>query len=92
MRALAVVARSNHYFHGIGGRKIGSEVWDRRIKLTHAVRLRVFESSRTYLSLRTAIWVAQKLTDAKFEVEEELSGHTIIRCQGIGYVAPSSPL
>jgi len=36
MCASAVVARSNNHFHGIGGREIASEVWDRRIKLTHA--------------------------------------------------------
>lgn len=34
--AFAVVARPNHYFHGTGGRKVGSEVWDRRFKLTHS--------------------------------------------------------
>lgn len=37
---------------------------------------------------RTAIWVAQQLTDAKFVVEEEASGHTVICCDGIGYTAP----
>lgn len=42
-------------------------------------------SVRTFLS--TAMWLAQKLTNAKFEVEEEPSGHVIIRCQGIGYTA-----
>jgi hypothetical protein len=45
MCASAVVARSNNHFHGIGGREIASEVWDRRIKLTHAVGAVVFESS-----------------------------------------------
>lgn len=39
---------------------------------------------------RTAIWVAQQLTDAKFVIEEEPSGHTVIRCEGIGYTAPPS--
>ncbi|KAF8163086.1 RNA 3'-terminal phosphate cyclase domain-containing protein [Crassisporium funariophilum] len=44
----------------------------------------------TSLSLhtQTAIWLAQELTDAKFEVEEEPSGTVVIRCQGIGYTAP----
>ncbi|KAG6889791.1 hypothetical protein C0992_004209 [Termitomyces sp. T32_za158] len=37
------------------------------------------------LHTRTAIWVAEQLTEAKFSVEEEPSGHTIIRCQGIAY-------
>ncbi|KAG7452903.1 RNA 3'-terminal phosphate cyclase [Guyanagaster necrorhizus] len=37
------------------------------------------------LHTRTAIWVAQQLTDAKFEVEIDLSGCTVIRCQGIGF-------
>lgn len=40
---------------------------------------------------RTAIWLAEQLTDAKFEVEEEASGHSVIRCQGIGYTAPALP-
>ncbi|GLB35179.1 putative RNA 3'-terminal phosphate cyclase (RTC), insert domain [Lyophyllum shimeji] len=39
------------------------------------------------LHTQTAIWVAEQMTDAKFEVEEEPSGHTVIRCQGIGYTA-----
>jgi len=38
------------------------------------------------LHTKTAIWLAQQLTDASFEVEESL-GHTIIRCQGIGYTS-----
>ncbi|KAG6861873.1 hypothetical protein C0995_010579 [Termitomyces sp. Mi166 len=37
------------------------------------------------LHTKTAIWVAEQLTDAKFDVEEEPSGHTVIRCQGIAY-------
>ena len=41
-----------------------------------------------FSSTRTAIWLAQELTDAKFEVEDEPSGTVIIRCQGIGYTAP----
>lgn len=40
------------------------------------------------LHTRTAIWLAQELTDAKFEVEDEPSGTVVIRCQGIGYTAP----
>ncbi|KIM49015.1 hypothetical protein M413DRAFT_438174 [Hebeloma cylindrosporum] len=43
------------------------------------------------LHTRTAIWVAERLTEAKFEIEEEESGHTIIRCQGIGYTMPRIP-
>ncbi|KAJ7756782.1 RNA 3'-terminal phosphate cyclase domain-containing protein [Mycena maculata] len=41
------------------------------------------------LHTRTAIWVAEQLTDAKFDVTVEDSGHTIIRCTGIGYTAPT---
>ncbi|KAG6833505.1 hypothetical protein H0H87_006077 [Tephrocybe sp. NHM501043] len=37
------------------------------------------------LHTQTAIWVAEQLTDTRFEVEEEPAGHTVIRCQGIGY-------
>ncbi|KAJ7762142.1 hypothetical protein B0H16DRAFT_1455764 [Mycena metata] len=33
---------------------------------------------------RTAIWLAEQLTDAKFDFTVEGSGHTIIRCKGIG--------
>lgn len=40
------------------------------------------------LHTRTAIWLAQELTDAMFEIEDEPSGTVIIRCQGIGYTAP----
>jgi RNA 3'-terminal phosphate cyclase (ATP) len=39
---------------------------------------------------RTAIWLAEELTDAKFEVEQEANGSVIIRCQGIGYTAPQA--
>ncbi|KAF8185010.1 RNA 3'-terminal phosphate cyclase [Mycena galopus ATCC 62051] len=37
------------------------------------------------LHTKTAIWVAEQLTDARFEVSVEESGHAIIRCKGIGY-------
>lgn len=47
-----------------------------------------FESLSLLSSTRTAIWLAQELTDAKFEVENEPSGTVVIRCQGIGYTAP----
>ncbi|KAJ6547184.1 RNA 3'-terminal phosphate cyclase domain-containing protein [Mycena capillaripes] len=40
------------------------------------------------LHTKTAIWVAEQLTDAKFDITVEDSGHTIIRCKGIGYTAP----
>jgi RNA 3'-terminal phosphate cyclase (ATP) len=36
---------------------------------------------------RTAIWVAEQLTDAKFEVEEQAGGQFIIHCEGIEYTA-----
>ncbi|TFK42806.1 RNA 3'-terminal phosphate cyclase domain-containing protein [Crucibulum laeve] len=40
------------------------------------------------LHTQTALWLAQELTDAQFEVEvEEETGHTIMRCEGIGYTA-----
>ncbi|KAF9001980.1 RTC domain-containing 1 [Cyathus striatus] len=42
------------------------------------------------LHTKTAIWLAEKLTGAKFEIKEEESGHTIIRCEGIGYTAPTT--
>lgn len=37
--------------------------------------------------IRTAIWLAEELTDAKFEIEEEPVGTVVIRCQGIGHTA-----
>ncbi|KAL0947295.1 hypothetical protein HGRIS_013413 [Hohenbuehelia grisea] len=40
------------------------------------------------LHTKTAIWVAEQLTSAKFEVVEENSGQCIIHCHGIGYTAP----
>ncbi|KAJ7702429.1 RNA 3'-terminal phosphate cyclase domain-containing protein [Mycena rosella] len=40
------------------------------------------------LHTKTAIWVAEQLTDAKFDITVEDSGHTVIRCKGIGYTAP----
>ncbi|KAJ7043310.1 RNA 3'-terminal phosphate cyclase domain-containing protein [Mycena alexandri] len=39
------------------------------------------------LHTKTAIWVAEQLTDAKFDLTVEDSGNTIIRCKGIGYTA-----
>ncbi|KAJ4488318.1 RNA 3'-terminal phosphate cyclase [Lentinula aciculospora] len=39
------------------------------------------------LHTRTAIWVAEQLTDAKFHTEQLKTGHTIIHCKGIGYSA-----
>ncbi|KAF9557701.1 RNA 3'-terminal phosphate cyclase [Agrocybe pediades] len=41
------------------------------------------------LHTRTAIWLAEQLTEAKFEVVQS-AGQTVIRCQGIGYTAPAS--
>jgi RNA 3'-terminal phosphate cyclase (ATP) len=43
------------------------------------------------LHTQTAIWLAQELTDAEFEVEDEPSGKVVIRCQGIGYTAVETP-
>jgi len=41
------------------------------------------------LHTKTAIWVAEQLTDAKFEIDEDSSGTITITCQGIGFKAPS---
>jgi RNA 3'-terminal phosphate cyclase (ATP) len=40
------------------------------------------------LHTKTAIWVAEQLTDAKFEIEKDPSGQYKIHCQGIGLEAP----
>ncbi|KAF9262186.1 RNA 3'-terminal phosphate cyclase [Marasmius fiardii PR-910] len=37
------------------------------------------------LHTKTAMWVMEQLTDAKFDIEETPGGQTIIRCKGIGY-------
>ncbi|EIN07647.1 RNA 3'-terminal phosphate cyclase [Punctularia strigosozonata HHB-11173 SS5] len=39
---------------------------------------------------RTAIWVAEQLTEAKFEVNESDPAKTTIKCIGIGYRSPTS--
>ncbi|KAL1709944.1 RNA 3'-terminal phosphate cyclase domain-containing protein [Schizophyllum commune] len=41
------------------------------------------------LHTRTAIWVAEQLTDARFTVDVNAGTH-IIRCRGIGYTAPAA--
>lgn len=40
----------------------------------------------TDLAPRTAIWIAEQLTDAKFELHEDTSGAVILHCEGIGLV------
>lgn len=40
---------------------------------------------------RTAIWVVEQLTEAKFDVLESPEG-TLIRCRGIGYQASKGSL
>lgn len=42
---------------------------------------------RTDKEIRTAIWLAEELTDATFEIEEEPAGTVVIRCQGVGHTA-----
>jgi RNA 3'-terminal phosphate cyclase (ATP) len=42
------------------------------------------------LHTKTAIWVAEHLTDAKFEINEDPSGAVAITCQGIGFKAISN--
>lgn len=37
------------------------------------------------LHTQTAIWLAEKLTEAKFDVVEQPSGQCVISCQGIAY-------
>jgi len=41
------------------------------------------------LHTRTAIWIAEQLTEAKFDTVEDETGHMVIRCGGIGY-SPAS--
>ena len=42
-------------------------------------------------SPRTAIWVAEQITGAKFVVQEDESGSTLIICDGIGYTMQPQP-
>lgn len=39
-----------------------------------------------FLSDRTAIWVAERLTGAKFEVTENIDGtdQSLVSCEGVG--------
>lgn len=41
------------------------------------------------LHTKTAIWVAEQLTEARFTVTTNDAGLHIVRCQGMGYTAPS---
>ncbi|CAA7267984.1 unnamed protein product [Cyclocybe aegerita] len=41
------------------------------------------------LHTRTAIWLAEQLTGAKFEITHESDGTVVVRCDGIGYTATS---
>jgi RNA 3'-terminal phosphate cyclase (ATP) len=68
-------------------------MWDSWFEFTHPVRcVQLNSCPRCSLAFSTAIWVAERLTDAKFEIEEEESGHTIVRCQGIGYTMSPIPV
>lgn len=40
---------------------------------------------------RTAIWVAEQITGAKFAVQEDESGLTTVICDGIGYTSQPQP-
>ena len=42
-------------------------------------------------SSRTAIWLAEQITDAKFTVQEDESGLTTVICDGIGYTSQPQP-
>ncbi|KAF9492274.1 RNA 3'-terminal phosphate cyclase [Pleurotus eryngii] len=42
------------------------------------------------LHTRTAIWLAEKLTEAKFSVVEQPSGQCVISCEGIAYQRTSA--
>jgi RNA 3'-terminal phosphate cyclase (ATP) len=58
---------------------------------TKFVRL-VFVEQRLKLHPRTAIWLAEKLTHAKFHIQDEHgTGRIILSCEGIG-LEPTSPL
>ncbi|KAF7359433.1 RNA 3'-terminal phosphate cyclase [Mycena sanguinolenta] len=74
--------------------RVGEEAADELIKGARGRWMRRRVAGRPDYNLhgarrRTAIWVAEQLTNAKFQVTVEESGHTIIRCIGIGYSPPS---
>jgi RNA 3'-terminal phosphate cyclase (ATP) len=56
-------------------------------ELTLHTRYGVFLEFLIYLilPLRTAIWIVEQLTEARFEIEEDASGQRIVHCTGIGY-------
>ncbi|OSX64634.1 hypothetical protein POSPLADRAFT_1136578 [Postia placenta MAD-698-R-SB12] len=43
------------------------------------------------LHTKTAIWVAEHLTNAKFEIREETDQHFVVQCDGVGYIAQNDP-
>lgn len=57
-------------------------------------RSRVLTSGPLTLHTKTAIYIAELMTDAKFtvrdDINEEGGGQTIIECQGIGYTAAAA--
>lgn len=89
----SVATRPDHYLYGTCRWAVWGEVWNSWSEFTHSVRFIQINGGPCCLpAFSTAIWVAERLTDAKFEIEEEDSGHTIIRCQGIGYTMPPIPV
>ena len=52
----------------------------------------LYDSKRSYPWLsRTAIWVAEQITSAKFAIQEDESGLIKIICDGIGYISQPQP-
>ncbi|EIM82576.1 RNA 3'-terminal phosphate cyclase [Stereum hirsutum FP-91666 SS1] len=49
----------------------------------------VVRTGELTLHTKTAIWVVEQMTDAKFTIEEEPSGTVLMRCRGIGMTASS---
>ena len=87
---LLVVTRPNYYFHGFGRWQVRGSMRNWWANFTYSVsgHYKFLLQVSLFSSIRTAIWLAQELTDAKFEVENEPPGTVVIRCQGIGYTAP----
>ena len=73
--------------HPVGFRPIDASIQDQIIIfMVLAEGTSVVKTGPLTLHTKTAIYVAEELTDARFSVAEETSGGTVIvKCQGIGY-------
>jgi len=83
---LIVATRPDNHVHGTRRGSFRSTLRQVWADFTHPVSFIMDRVKQILMSTRrTAIWLAQELTDAKFTVDEDADGTHIIRCDGIGY-------